>query len=94
MTPGERRNWYRYEYVAHWLQSEAYRKQMEGRTKPLKQFHPCAKGLVFTAAMAKRPIPVTSLVIPEAALTICQCHRGLTEQDLYDKFFELDPEAQ
>ena len=89
MTPSERRNWYRYEYVAHWLQAEAYRQQMEGRTKPLKQFHPCAKGLLFTAAMAKRPIPVTTIVIPEAAITPCNCHNSLPEQALWNKFFEL-----
>lgn len=66
LTDSEAKNIRRYEAVAYWLEREAYRQQMEGRTKPLKQFYPCSKALVFTAAMAARPVPVTSVVVQNA----------------------------
>lgn len=87
LPDGERTNIERYERVAYWLEREAYRQQMEGRTKPLKHFYPCAKALVFTAAMAKRPVPVTSVVVQDAYYTECACHHNLTETELLNHLF-------
>jgi len=81
----------RYEWMSTQLEREAYAKQMNGRTKPLKHFCPCEKALCFTRAMREimRENPegfVTSVVIPRAALTMCTCHPGLSEVDLWKLF--------
>ena len=71
----------RYAFIADVLQKEAYRQQMIGRTKPLKQFDPCAKGLVFTAAISSGM--VSAQAIQKAAYTLCSCHPDLTEDNLW-----------
>jgi hypothetical protein len=84
LTEAERRNYNRYNRLANTLNKEAYRLQVEKhRGRPLAQFNPCQKALVFTAALSKNPIPVTGQVIPVAAQTICPCHQGLSTNDLY-----------
>lgn len=84
MTDTDRRLWHRYQDIAHVLEAQAYQQQMKGRKKPLKQFIPCNKALVFTKACGNRPIPVTSIVVRAAAITLCDCHHSLSEQDLWD----------
>jgi len=83
--------YHRYEWMSTQLEREAYAKQMEGRTKPLKHFYPCEKALCFTRAMREimRENPegfVTSVVIPTASRTLCSCHPGLSESDLWKLF--------
>ncbi len=82
----------RYEWMSYRLEREAYRKQMEGRTKPLKHFLPCEKALVFTRAMGEPSGVVTSLVIPTAARTICACHPALGEADLWRLYAQAERE--
>lgn len=84
LTKSETCNYYRYDRMAYILNRDAYILQMKNRTKPLKQFYPCPRGVIFTAAMGERPIPVTMLVIPKAALQICDCHPGMGEKELWD----------
>jgi hypothetical protein len=64
------------------LQQEAFAVQIKGRTKPLKRFIPCAKGVVYTAECTKGNTRPQSLVTHDAALEICSCHRSLSENDL------------
>ena len=71
------------------LQREAYRKQMGGRNRPLSVFHPCEKGLVYTAELGRGCTRPQSLVTMEAALTHCECHKSLGEKDLIG--YELPP---
>lgn len=76
----------RYEWVAERLQREAYRLQMKNRTTPLRRFIPCDKALVFTRAMGDRDGVPSSVVIADAAVTICPCHQGAGEKELWALF--------
>jgi hypothetical protein len=89
LTEAEQRNYQRYERLANRLNKDAYHQQSEkhGR-RPLAHFIPCAKALIFTGALSKSPIPVTGEIMPLAARTICACHQGMTENDLYNLFFK------
>lgn len=84
ITKSEARNLDRYSKMAWLLNHDAYLLQMKGRIRPLKEFHPCPKGIVFTAAMSETPVPVTTIVIPRAALQICNCHPHVGEKELWD----------
>ena len=70
------------ENAASRLQREAYALQMRGRSTPLRNFYPCAKGLVYTAEMGRGCKRPQSSVTMEAALTHCDCHSGLGETEL------------
>jgi len=84
ITKNERVNYDRYNKLAFQLNHEAYLQQMDKNGgRKLKQFVPCAKAVILTASLSKRPIPVTSEVIPVAGKTACSCHSGLNENDLY-----------
>ena len=72
------------ENAASRLQREAYEIQIGGRSKPLKQFNPCAKGLVYTAEIGNGNTRQQILVTQEATITFCNCHKNLTERDLID----------
>jgi len=78
----------RYEWISHRLETEAYKLQMKGRNKPLKQFIPCKKALVFTSAMASSAGIVAGVVIPAASSAICACHPGLSEADLWNLYYQ------
>ena len=83
----------RYQNAALHLQREAYRQQMQGRTKPLKHFSPCARGLVFTAACAPawkgERLSVQTEIVYEALMTPCACHTTITESDIWDFVLEI-----
>ena len=81
----------RYAWVANILQSQAYEQQYDKRGKPLKQFIPCQKGLVFTAYMWEK-CEVTMIVIPNAAITQCECHHNLSEIDLWILYSQSEKE--
>jgi hypothetical protein len=76
----------RYEWISNHLEREAYKKQMNGRSKPLSHFIPCAKALIFTHAMGNPDGVVTGIVIPEASHAICPCHPGLSEAALWSLY--------
>jgi hypothetical protein len=82
----------RYEWISYRLEREAYSKQMKGRSGQLKQFIPCQKALVFTTAMGIPGGQVSSVTIKRAALTICTCHPGLGESDLWSMFDQATKE--
>jgi hypothetical protein len=91
LSDSEKTNYRRYESLANRLNKDAYHLQSEAhRWRPLAHFNPCAKALVLTLALSKRPIPVTMEVIPIAAITICACHQGMSENDLYNLFFATE----
>lgn len=70
----------RFEWISYHLERQAYQAQMKGRTAGLKQFTPCNKALVFTKNMySDNP---STVVIHDASITPCQCHRGLSELDI------------
>ena len=75
----------RYEWIAMRLEREAYKKQIGGKNK-LRQFIPCNKALVFTEAMGVSGGQVSTVTIQRAALTICTCHPGLGEAELWKLF--------
>lgn len=75
----------RYEWIATKLEREAYQKQIAGKNK-LRQFIPCDKALVFTKAMGVSGGQVSTVTIQRAALTICTCHPGLGEAELWKLF--------
>ena len=83
----------RYEYISRHLNLDAYRQQMQGRNKPLKQFLPCSKALVFTGAIGKKEM-VSSVVIQLADRTKCTCHSELTATDLYALYSEAIKEGE
>ena len=86
MNESEIRNYLRYEKIAYKLNHDTYLQQVKGRTTALKHFIPCPKALVFTSAMGERPVPVTMIIIPRAALTMCMCHPGVGEKELWELF--------
>lgn len=80
--------WERLQNAAHRLNAEAYVMQIaERKGKPLKQFSPCPKATILTAACSDKR--VMSLIENEVALTHCRCHSGLTINKLMD--YEFDP---
>ena len=85
----------RYSWIANELNKAAYSLQMAGRKTPLKHFHPCAKAVLFTAAIStKRPFYD---LLNEAALTPCNCHSDWSAAEiekLYDLAISLFPQAQ
>lgn len=84
MTDAEKINFDRYNKLAYRLNHDSYLMQIkENDGKPLKHFVPCTKALVFTSALSIRPVPVTSIVVTEAAKAICGCHVGIGESELY-----------
>ena len=84
MTDAEKINFDRYNKLAYRLNHDSYLMQIkENGGRPLKHFIPCTKALVFTAALAVRPVPVTSQVVIEAARAICSCHIGVGETELF-----------
>jgi len=94
MTNAEKINASRYDKLAYRLNHDAYMRQLEqNRGRPLKQFIPCPKALILTAALSITPIPVTQLVIPKAGRELCVCHPGLNEIDLYKMMQEIQIEA-
>jgi hypothetical protein len=74
----------RYMWVANELNKLAYAMQVKGRATPLKQFMPCDKALLFTEAITRKR--VAGEVIPVAAITPCNCHPGLSPDDLWKMF--------
>jgi hypothetical protein len=85
----------RYEKVSYHLEREAYTQQMKARTSQLKHFLPCAKALVFTAAMGNMgsDASVASAVIADATRTPCGCHPALSEKDLWDLYYQAIEET-
>lgn len=75
----------RYEWMSSHLEQEAYQQQTKLKRK-ITQFFPCEKALVFTKAMSNPNGVVVSLVIYDAALTICKCHSGLSAKDLWNLY--------
>lgn len=76
----------RYSWIANTLNMAVYSLQMEGRKTPLKHFHPCAKAVLFTAAIAtKRPFYD---LLNEVSLTPCNCHPGFGAVEI-EKLYDL-----
>lgn len=80
----------KYQNAAFRLQREAYEMQVAKLPygKQFKQFHPCPKGLIFSAELGKQKMRVRLEVEHEALLTICECHQNMTMQQLVD--YEYD----
>jgi len=66
------------ERAASRLQREKY--ALTGLTR--KQFHPCPRGLVYTASMNSGK--VMSEIENEVVLTHCECHPSFSRQDAID----------
>ena len=85
------KNYTRLQRVAEWLQQEAYRQQIKGRTKPLKQFMPCERGVAITKHLRDEKI-VTTVALQAASEAWCHCHKHLTLDELINIMFELEDE--
>lgn len=70
------------------LQAEAYAKQSQGGRIKLKQFLPCAKGLVYSKEAAY-PTRVLAQVANEVVTTHCNCHPDFLVRDAIA--YECDP---
>lgn len=72
--------------AAERLQAEAYAEQSNGGKRKLRQFIPCARGLVFSAELAKDTPRVLSEIENEALLTPCKCkkHNNLTANKMIE----------
>ena len=72
--------------AANRLQAEAYAQQSNGGRRKLKQFFPCARGLVFSKELAKEFPRVLSEIENEALLTPCGCkaHNNLTANKMIE----------
>jgi hypothetical protein len=78
----------RYQYMSNELNKAAYGQQTKNRKTKLKQFVPCNKALLFTRAMGETKIPVSSLVIHDASLEVCNCHNGMGEKELWELYYQ------
>lgn len=56
------------------LQSECYALQSNKGKKKLRQFIPCAKGLIYSAELSRDEPRVLSLIENEVVMTPCDCH--------------------
>jgi hypothetical protein len=70
------------ERISTRLNQDAYRLQMSGRKKPLKQFNPCPKSLQLLEDRREGKHFGTSLML--AAMTPCPCHPNASQDDLFD----------
>jgi hypothetical protein len=68
------------------LQHEAY--VLQSKRGNVRQFHPCPKGLIYSAELARDEIRPLSLLWLEASLTHCKCHQGMSQGDLMS--YEMD----
>ena len=80
----------KYQNASFRLQREAYEMQADKlpARKQLKQFYPCPKGLIFSAELGKQDMRVRLQVEHEVLQTPCECHHGMTMQQLVD--YEYD----
>ena len=62
------------------LQAEAYKHQNDNRSgrKPLRQFNPCPKGLIYSGELRLVESRPMSLIWNEVVLTPCECHPNFT----------------
>jgi hypothetical protein len=82
----------RYEKVSMALNGDAYEMQMKGRNgRPLIQFIPCSKAIIFTAALADIDHHPALFVLADANKTMCSCHPDMTPGDLSDLYLSTKP---
>jgi hypothetical protein len=71
------------EIMAGRLNRDAYAAQVRGRKSAPRNFYPCAKALEVGEVLRK-PGAHLGVQVMRAALTSCDCHPGMTEQDIWD----------